>query len=81
MDPSWDRADVWLSTLRLMQDDATCVNCGGGESARPLIQLRFRGRVVWLCAPCLPFLIHDPGSLAGKLEGAEFIPPSSFVHE
>ena len=64
-----------------MNQDATCVNCGGGEADRPLIQLRYRGKAFYLCAPCLPYLIHEPGSLAGKIEGAESIPPSSFEHD
>ena len=52
-----------------------CLVCGRGDEQVPLLRLDCRGKVLWICPQHLPVLIHDPGSLAGKLPGAENLRP------
>jgi len=47
----------------------TCLNCGSTEQERPLITVKFQGAEFYICAQCLPILIHKPDQLAGKLPG------------
>ena len=54
----------------------TCVACGRGADLVPLLTIEFRGRQARICTEHLPILIHDPGRLAGRLEGAETLNPS-----
>lgn len=35
----------------------------------------------WICSQCLPILIHHPQELAGKLSGAESLPPFQHDHD
>ncbi len=58
----------------------TCVMCGRGSDAVPLLRLEYRGGTFRICPQHLPVLIHDPGQLAGRLEGAETMTPSD-VHD
>ena len=53
-----------------------CVACGQAADAVPLIPFEFRGKAAHICAQHLPVLIHDPGQLAGRLEGAESLSPA-----
>ncbi|MFQ5595817.1 MAG: hypothetical protein ACE5HA_16850 [Anaerolineae bacterium] len=53
-----------------------CLNCDRSEMQIPLVTLRHAGQPAWICSQCLPVLIHHPEQLAGKLEGAEEIPPA-----
>lgn len=55
----------------------TCLNCDRSETEIPLVTLRHAGEQAWICSQCLPVLIHHPQKLAGKLGGAEDIPPAS----
>ena len=48
-----------------------CLACGRGSELTPLIPLEYRGERIWICPQHLPVLIHDPGQLVGRLEGAE----------
>ena len=52
-----------------------CLVCGRDDGQVPLIRLDARGKVLWICPQHLPVLIHKPGSLAGKLPGAENLSP------
>lgn len=36
----------------------TCYRCGRSETEKPLFPCRDSGRSVWVCAACLPELIH-----------------------
>lgn len=49
-----------------------CLNCLREEEFAPLIAVNFRGVQLWICAQCLPTLIHRPEELAGKLPGGGF---------
>jgi hypothetical protein len=53
-----------------------CVACERGSDEVPLLSAEFRGRQFHICAQHLPILIHDPGQLAGRLEGAETLDPA-----
>jgi hypothetical protein len=53
-----------------------CVACGRSSDVVPLISFEFRGVQARICAQHLPVLIHDPGQLAGRLEGAETLSPA-----
>ncbi len=54
----------------------TCIACGRGSDDVPLITLEYRGRSFVICPQHLPVLIHDPGQLVGRLEGAEDLRPA-----
>lgn len=54
-----------------------CLNCERTEAVVPLVSLRYKGDRAWICASCLPILIHKPGQLAGKLASAETLVPAS----
>ncbi len=53
-----------------------CVLCERGEETVPLLLVAYRGKEYWICSQHLPILIHDPGKLAGKIPGAEDLPPA-----
>ena len=56
--------------------DRRCLACGRDTEATPLIHLEYRGAAIWICPQDLPILIHNPTELAGKLVGAEKLPPA-----
>jgi hypothetical protein len=56
--------------------DRLCVACGRDPGQAPLLRLEYRDGSFWICPQHLPMLIHDPGSLAGKLPGAEKLSPA-----
>jgi hypothetical protein len=43
-----------------------CLNCGAAEADVPLVQWRFQGRALWICADCLPIMIHKRHLLMEK---------------
>jgi len=57
-----------------------CLNCNRSEQDIPLVSLRSNGQQAWICSQCLPVLIHKPQQLAGKLAGADKIPPVPHNH-
>ncbi len=57
-------------------EEKKCLACGAGSDQVPLIPLEYRGTTTYICAPHFPILIHAPAKLAGKLPGAESLPPS-----
>jgi hypothetical protein len=59
-----------------MTDSASCLACGRGNDAVPLIALSYRGASHWICPQHLPVLIHDPARLVGRLPGAEDLEPA-----
>ncbi|MFH2101926.1 MAG: hypothetical protein ABIJ39_01025 [Chloroflexota bacterium] len=60
--------------------DKHCLNCNRSEQDIPLVSLQYRGDQAHICSQCFPMLIHAPGKLAGKLEGADSIPPAEHDH-
>jgi len=53
------------------ENKKACVFCHRDDNQVPLVQLRYQGRVYWICSQHIPVLIHDPAQLAGSLPGAE----------
>jgi len=43
-----------------------CLNCGAAEADVPLVQWRYQGRPLWVCADCLPIMIHKRPLLMEK---------------
>ncbi|MDH3523495.1 MAG: hypothetical protein OES32_07895 [Acidobacteriota bacterium] len=56
--------------------DQSCLACQRGPDETPLVQLAYRGSILWICPQHLPILIHDPGRLVGLLPGAETLRPA-----
>ena len=56
--------------------NATCVFCGRDSKSIPLLTFAFRDSSFNICPQHLPVLIHDPGQLVGRLEGAEHFEPA-----
>ncbi len=54
-----------------MPQEAKCIYCNRSDNEVPLIQMKYRGEVLWICPQHLPILIHKPEQFAGKLPGAE----------
>ncbi len=54
----------------------TCLNCQKTEEEIPLVTLQYQGKEVYICSQCFPTLIHSPAKLAGKIQGAEKLPPA-----
>ncbi len=58
----------------------TCLNCQKSEQEIPLMTLQYQGKEIYICSQCFPNLIHSPAKLAGKIPGAEKIPPAEHDH-
>jgi hypothetical protein len=61
--------------------EPVCLNCKRSEMEAVLLSIRFRGNDGWICSQCFPTLIHNPGKLAGTLDGAETLRPAAHDHE
>lgn len=44
-----------------------CLNCDESEQNVPLVAARYSGENIWICANCMPVLIHKSDQLIGKL--------------
>ncbi len=51
--------------------NAVCLVCQSDSEKVPLIQLAYKGEMLWICPQHLPILIHKPDQLSGILPGAE----------
>jgi hypothetical protein len=51
-----------------------CLNCERTEQEAPLLMLTFKGEAKFICAQCLPTLIHKPHLLVEKLPGMQITP-------
>ena len=54
-----------------MTEIKICLNCERSEDKAPLLVLTFKGETKYICAQCLPVLIHKTHLLAEKLPGME----------
>jgi len=52
-------------------EEKICVNCKRSETQTPLLSLAFKGEAYFICAQCLPVLIHKTHLLADKFPGIE----------
>ena len=55
------------------QNKKVCLNCDRADEQIPLIALTFKSDAKYICAQCLPVLIHKTHTLADKLPGIEII--------
>jgi hypothetical protein len=53
-----------------------CLYCNRTSDEVPLINMRFKGKDIWICPQHFPILIHKPAQLAGKLPGLEKLEPA-----
>ena len=53
------------------QNEKTCLNCNRTDEQIPLIALTVKSEAKYICAQCLPTLIHKTYLLAEKLPGME----------
>ena len=59
-----------------MKTHSVCIVCNRPSTEAPLIAFEYNNESYTICLQHLPILIHDPGSLAKKLPGAEKISAS-----
>jgi hypothetical protein len=57
-------------------EEKACLNCGRTDEKAPLLNLVFKGESKYICAQCLPILIHKIHLLEDKLPGVE-VPPAA----
>lgn len=57
--------------LENLMHEPVCLNCGKSEQQVPLLSLTFKGDTKYICAQCLPIMIHKIHLLADKLPGVE----------
>ncbi len=60
-------------------NEPICLNCDRTGQETPLLLLTFKSETKYICAQCLPTLIHKPHLLVGKLP--DFVPPTVPPHE
>jgi hypothetical protein len=58
-------------------EERNCLSCGKTDERVPLLNLVFKGEAKYICAQCLPILIHKVHLLADKLPGVEVPPPAA----
>ena len=58
------------------QNDKACLNCNRTDAQVPLVTLTFKGEAKYICAQCLPVLIHKTQNLLDKLPGMDVVPPA-----
>ncbi|MBK9209759.1 MAG: hypothetical protein IPL71_16255 [Anaerolineales bacterium] len=58
------------------QNEKICLNCNRTDEQVPLLHLTFKSEAKYICAQCLPVLIHKTHLLADKLPGMEIAPPA-----
>ncbi len=61
--------------------EPACLNCKRSDTEAVLLSIRFRGSAGWICSQCFPTLIHNPGKLAGTLDGAATLSPAARDHD
>jgi hypothetical protein len=63
-----------------MNDQTTknCANCKRSDEQTPLLTLTFKGKESYICAQCLPVLIHKTHLLADIFPGIDV--PQSVEH-
>lgn len=44
----------------------SCLNCGATEADRPMMMWHYQERELWICAECLPLMIHKREQLMIK---------------
>ncbi len=57
-------------------NEKTCLNCNRTDEQIPLLNLTFKNETKYICAQCLPVLIHKTHLLVDKLPGVDVTPPA-----
>lgn len=52
-------------------EDKKCFNCQASEQDSPVVNLRYRGKELWICPRCIPNMIHEPQIVQASLEEAK----------
>ena len=52
-------------------DQKFCFNCKSAESDIPVVNMRFKGKELWICPRCIPSLIHEPQIVQEKLDATD----------
>jgi hypothetical protein len=55
---------------KTMQNEPKCLLCGQTSQDVPLVNVTYKGKLIYICSEHLPVLIHEPQKLAEKLEKA-----------
>ena len=55
------------------QNKKICLSCDRTDEQVPLLHLTFKNEPKYICAQCLPVLIHKTHTLTDKLPGIEII--------
>ncbi|MDM8528554.1 hypothetical protein QUF58_10125 [Anaerolineales bacterium HSG24] len=58
-----------------------CLNCQRSENEGPLVSIRYRQQIGWICTQCLPILIHKTDQLTDKLMKLTQSEPSNTASE
>ena len=53
-----------------------CLNCGSTEAEMPLTLWHYQEREFWMCAGCLPSIIHKREQLMLKWPPSESVEPN-----
>lgn len=53
-----------------MENQAHCLYCGKTDAELPLVNLTYKGQMLWICSLHLPLLIHKLDTLDGQLAEA-----------
>ena len=48
-----------------------CFNCQTSEQDSPVVNLRYKGKELWICPRCIPNMIHEPQIVQASLEEAK----------
>ncbi len=62
------------------QNTPQCAYCDRSSEEVPLIALKYRQQVSWICPQHLPVLIHKPQKLIGKIPGVDNLKPEGQGH-
>lgn len=56
------------------EEKKNCLVCNKTDEEIPLIELTYKGKKLHICPQHMPVLIHNPGELVGKIDGADEFP-------
>jgi len=57
-----------------------CAHCDRTSEEVPLLELKYKQQVSWICPQHLPVLIHKPQNLIGKMPGVEKLSAEGHGH-
>jgi hypothetical protein len=57
-----------------------CAQCDRSSEEVPLLELKYKQQISWICPQHLPILIHKPHQLIGKVPGVDRLSPEGHSH-